>query len=151
VIEVATDGCCKGNPGPGGWGYVIKDGGGVCNSYYGGEENTTNNRMELKAFIEAVEALGTLDEDVPVTIYLDSQYVLKGATEWLKGWILKDWKTSQKKPVENKDLWQQVASLRPIWRNFDFVWVKGHDGHDLNEMADAAANKGFAEVVLGDW
>ncbi len=143
VVEIYTDGACKGNPGPGGWGVLLKTGG-TEKELYGGEPVTTNNRMELMAVIQALEAL---KRPCHVVLHADSQYVLKGITEWLAGWKAKGWKTASKQPVKNVDLWQRLDGLvnggghRIEWR-----WVKGHDGDPGNERADALANRGVDQV-----
>jgi len=136
-IIIYTDGACKGNPGPGGWGALL-----VCGEHerelFGGEPLTTNNRMELIAVIEALQALRS---QLPVTIYTDSQYVQKGITEWLAGWRARGWKTAARKPVKNADLWQQLADLADGFE-ISWRWVRGHAGHAGNERADALANRG---------
>jgi len=136
-ILIYTDGACKGNPGPGGWGALLVAGANE-KELYGGEANTTNNRMELMAVIEALSAL---KRPCQVVIHTDSQYVLKGITEWMSGWKAKGWKTASKAPVKNVDLWQaldEATSKHQIeWR-----WVKGHSGHAGNERADQLANRG---------
>jgi ribonuclease HI len=133
-----TDGACSGNPGPGGWGYVLQAAGQMREAN-GGAPATTNNRMELTAVIEVLRALSIPHH---LTIYTDSQYVLKGFTEWLPGWLRKGWRTAQGKPVENRDLWEAlVAAAQP--HTLAWVWVKGHAGHPLNERADALAVAGI--------
>ena len=136
-VTIYTDGACKGNPGPGGWGAWLATGGhekDLC----GGEKLTTNNRMELTAVIEA---LASLKRSCEVTIYTDSEYVRKGITEWIHGWKQRSWKTADRKPVKNAELWQRLDALRALhavhWR-----WVKGHSGDPGNERADALANRG---------
>ena len=149
MINVATDGACKGNPGPGGWGVAIfDDDNELMETGCGGELNTTNNRMELTAFIMACIDIDTQYSHEDVTIHIDSMYVLKGATEWLRGWRAKDYKG-----VKNEDLWRRVADLRHVWLNCEMKWVKGHSGDVFNEMADEMANKGCSAVMLGndDW
>jgi ribonuclease HI len=144
VVVIYTDGACKGNPGPGGWGAWLQSGGhekDLC----GGEVLTTNNRMELTAVIEA---LVSLKRSCDVTIYTDSEYVRKGITEWIHGWKLRGWKTADKKPVKNADLWQRLDALRALHK-VDWRWVKGHAGDPGNERADALANRGAAGEVLG--
>lgn len=140
-VVIYTDGACKGNPGPGGWGVLLQAGPHV-KELYGGERQTTNNRMELTAAIRAIEAM---KRPVSGKIYTDSQYVLKGINEWIHGWKRNGWKTSDKKPVKNADLWQlldaQVNQHKLVW-----VWVKGHSGHPENERADALANRGIDEL-----
>jgi len=141
-VEIFTDGACKGNPGTGGWGALLIAGE-HRKELFGGERNTTNNRMELKAVIEA---LGTLRRPCEVVVHTDSQYVQKGISEWIHGWKARGWKTAAKEPVKNVDLWQALdaaqAQHRIQWR-----WVKGHAGHDGNERADALANRGAASVM----
>ncbi|MFT5421520.1 MAG: ribonuclease HI [Candidatus Endobugula sp.] len=137
-IEIFSDGACKGNPGPGGWGALLRYGD-TEKSLCGGEKNTTNNRMELMA---AIEGLRSLKEICDVELTTDSQYVRKGITEWINNWKKNGWKTAARKPVKNADLWQQldeqVARHQVVWH-----WVKGHSGHRENEMADELANKGI--------
>jgi ribonuclease HI len=137
-IEIFSDGACKGNPGPGGWGALLRYGD-VEKSLCGGEKNTTNNRMELMA---AIEGLTSLKEACAVDLTTDSQYVRKGITEWITNWKKNGWKTAAKKPVKNADLWQrldeQVARHTVTWH-----WVKGHSGHRENEIADELANQGI--------
>ena len=148
-IEMFTDGACRGNPGPGGWGTLLRygshDSALACTEkeIFGGESNTTNNRMELMAAIQGLEAL---KNPCQVTLTTDSQYVLKGATEWMAGWKRKSWMTSAKKPVKNVDLWQRLDSaLSP--HNVEWQWVRGHTGHPENERADALANRGIDELL----
>ncbi len=134
MIEIYTDGACSGNPGPGGWGALLRWNGHE-KSLSGGAEDTTNNRMEMMAVIKGLEAL---TKPSAVTLYTDSKYVLQGATEWIEGWKAKNWVSSSKKPVKNKDLWEQIDSL--IQRhNVEFIWVKGHSGHEYNEFVDKLA------------
>jgi ribonuclease HI len=138
-IEIYTDGACKGNPGPGGWGVLLKAGG-TEKELFGGELATTNNRMELMAVIQALSALKRPCE---VTLFLDSQYVLKGITEWLPGWKSKGWRTASKQPVKNVELWQQLDALvQEGGHRIDWRWVRGHNGDPGNERADALANRG---------
>ena len=138
-IEIYTDGACKGNPGPGGWGVLLKAGG-TEKELFGGEMATTNNRMELMAVIQALSALKRPCE---VTLFLDSQYVLKGITEWLPGWKAKGWRTASKQPVKNVELWQQLDALvQQGGHQIDWRWVRGHNGDPGNERADALANRG---------
>ena len=138
-VEIYTDGACKGNPGPGGWGVLLRSGT-TQKELYGGEPSTTNNRMELMAVIQALEAL---KRPCAVTLYLDSQYVLKGITEWLPGWKAKGWKTASKQPVKNADLWRQLDDLvATSGHEVDWRWVRGHNGDPGNERADALANMG---------
>ncbi|HSV54524.1 MAG TPA: ribonuclease HI [Burkholderiaceae bacterium] len=144
-IEIYTDGACKGNPGPGGWGVLLKSGA-TQKELFGGELGTTNNRMELTAVIEALAALKRPCE---VTLYLDSEYVRKGITEWIHGWKAKGWRTAAKQPVKNVELWQRLDGLVASGgHKIDWRWVKGHAGDPGNERADALANKGV-EVALG--
>ena len=144
-VEIYTDGACKGNPGPGGWGVLLRSGT-TQKELYGGEPSTTNNRMELMAVIQALEAL---KRPCAVTLYLDSQYVLKGITEWLPGWKAKGWKTASKQPVKNVELWQALDELVARGgHRIDWHWVRGHDGDPGNERADELANRGV-EVALG--
>ena len=138
-VEIYTDGACKGNPGPGGWGVLMRSGA-TQKELYGGEPATTNNRMELMAVIQALEAL---KRPCAVTLYLDSQYVLKGITEWLPGWKAKGWKTASKQPVKNQELWQRLDELvAKSGHVVDWRWVRGHNGDPGNERADALANLG---------
>ena len=144
-IEIYTDGACKGNPGPGGWGVFLKSGA-TEKELFGGERETTNNRMEMMAVIEALKAL---KRPCKVALHIDSQYVLKGITEWIHGWKAKGWKTAAKEPVKNADLWQEMDALvQAGGHDIDWRWVKGHAGHPGNERADALANKGV-EKALG--
>jgi len=144
TVEIYTDGACKGNPGPGGWGVLMKSGS-VVKELHGGERNTTNNRMELLAVIRALEAL---KRPCHVLLHADSQYVLKGITEWLAGWKAKGWKTASKQPVKNVDLWQQLDALvNTSGHQIEWRWVKGHDGDPGNERADALANQGVAQYL----
>ncbi|MBZ1350578.1 ribonuclease HI [Alcaligenaceae bacterium LF4-65] len=141
AVEIWTDGACKGNPGPGGWGALLKLGA-VEKTLHGGEPLTTNNRMEMLAVIEA---LGALKRPCKVLLHVDSQYVMKGMTEWIHGWKQRGWRTADKKPVKNADLWQrmdeEVAKHSITWK-----WVKGHAGDPGNERADLLANRGVEEA-----
>ena len=138
-IEVFTDGACKGNPGPGGWGAWLKSAD-AQKELCGGELSTTNNRMEMMAVIEA---LSVLKRPCKVTLHVDSQYVLKGMTEWLPGWKAKGWKTASKQPVKNVELWQRLdAVVNNSGHQIEWRWVKGHAGNPGNERADALANRG---------
>ena len=144
-IVIYTDGACKGNPGPGGWGALLTAGS-TEKELFGGELGTTNNRMEMTAVIEALAAL---KKPSAVILYLDSQYVLKGITEWIHGWKARGWRTAAKAPVKNVDLWQKLdALLVSSSHSIDWRWVKGHNGDPGNERADALANKGV-ERALG--
>ena len=138
VVEVFTDGACKGNPGPGGWGVLLRSGTKE-KELWGGEAATTNNRMELTAVIRALEALKRPSR---VHLYTDSQYVQKGISEWIASWKRRGWKTAEKKPVKNEDLWRQLDELNAR-HEVEYRWVRGHDGHPENERADALANKGI--------
>ena len=138
TLEIFTDGACKGNPGPGGWGVLLRFGGQE-KELWGGERDTTNNRMELMAAIRGLEAL---KRPVSAKVYTDSQYVLKGISEWIHGWKRNGWKTADKKPVKNADLWQTLDSLARQHK-LEWIWVKGHAGHPENERADALANRGI--------
>jgi ribonuclease HI len=138
-VIIYTDGACKGNPGPGGWGVLLKAEG-VERELFGGEDLTTNNRMELMAVIEALRAL---KRPCDVTLFLDSEYVRKGITEWVKGWKARGWKTASKQPVKNVDLWQVLDDLvTNSPHHIEWRWVKGHAGDPGNERADALANRG---------
>lgn len=141
TVEIFTDGACRGNPGPGGWGALLRYDGHE-RELWGGEAQTTNNRMELMA---AIVALETLTRPCQVDITTDSEYVRKGITEWLKNWKQRGWKTSAKTPVKNAELWQRLdaAAARHHLR---WHWVKGHSGHPENERADALANRGIDEL-----
>lgn len=137
-VVAYTDGACKGNPGPGGWGAWLRWDGHekrLC----GGERNTTNNRMELTA---AIQALGALSQPCRVTLHTDSTYVMKGITEWMPGWKRKNWRTADGKPVKNVDLWQLLDTAR-LRHDVQWRWVKGHAGDEGNEMADRLANQGI--------
>ena len=140
-VEIFTDGACRGNPGPGGWGVVLRYGTNE-RELCGGEKDTTNNRMELTA---AIRALEVLKRPVNARVYTDSQYVLKGISEWIHGWKRNGWKTSDKKPVKNADLWQTLDALAKP-HELKWIWVKGHAGHPENERADALANRGIDEL-----
>ncbi len=137
-VELYTDGACSGNPGPGGWGALLIWGK-HRRELSGGEKATTNNRMELQAVIEGVRAL---KRRVPVTIYTDSVYVMKGITEWIHNWKARGWKTAAKQPVKNEDLWRQLDDVLQ-GHDVTWQWVKGHDGNPGNEAADALARAGI--------
>jgi ribonuclease HI len=137
VVEVYADGACKGNPGPGGWGVLLVAEGRE-RELHGGEPATTNNRMELTAVIRALEAL---PHGSRVRLYTDSQYVQKGMTEWIASWKRRGWRTADRKPVKNEDLWKHLEELARD-RQVAWHWVRGHNGHPGNERADALANKG---------
>ena len=137
-IEIFTDGACRGNPGPGGWGALLRYNG-VERELCGGEPDTTNNRMELSA---AIEGLRSLKERCTVTLTTDSVYVKSGITEWLDGWKKRNWKTAARKPVKNVDLWQELDEQNAR-HDVDWRWVKGHSGHRENEIADQLANRGI--------
>jgi len=142
-VEIYTDGACRGNPGPGGWGAVLMYGE-KRKEIFGGEANTTNNRMELMA---AIQALSALNRDCELTLYTDSQYVRKGITEWIINWKKRGWKTAAKKPVKNSDLWQQLDE-QVSRHQVHWVWVKGHAGNEGNELADDLANKGVDQITM---
>jgi len=140
-VALFTDGACRGNPGPGGWGVLLRYGDHE-RELYGGEPATTNNRMELRA---AIEGLKALREPCEVTLTTDSTYVMKGLTEWLPGWKARGWRTAGRKPVKNAELWQALdAEARR--HQVHWEWVKGHSGHEGNERADALANRGIEEL-----
>jgi ribonuclease HI len=143
AVLVFADGACKGNPGPGGWGAILRMGTRE-KEIYGGERATTNNRMELTAVIRALEAL---KRHCSVKVYTDSQYVQKGISEWLPQWKRRGWRTADKKPVKNDDLWRELDALAQQHK-VEWHWVRGHAGHVENERADALANRGV-ESVLG--
>lgn len=140
-VTIYTDGACKGNPGPGGWGAILFYGDKkkeIC----GGEPATTNNRMELMA---AIQALELLNRPCKIELHTDSQYVMKGIQEWIRGWKARGWKTADKSPVKNDDLWKRLDAARER-HDVDWRWVKGHAGHPLNERADALANEGLRKA-----
>lgn len=135
-MKIYTDGGCTGNPGPGGWGAVILRDGEDVVELSGGEKTTTNNRMELMAVISVLEAVIEADGlDIPIEIHTDSQYVQKGISEWMKGWIAKNWRTAAGKPVKNKDLWVRLKDLNDRM-DVAWYWVKGHAGNEWNERCD---------------
>lgn len=141
-VEIYTDGACRGNPGPGGWGVVLRFGE-HRKELSGGEIETTNNRMELMAVIEALRAL---KRPCRVVLHTDSQYVQKGITEWIHNWKKRGWKTADKKPVKNADLWKMLDETQSL-HEMDWRWVKGHAGHPENEKADQLANQGVDSVI----
>ena len=140
-VEIYTDGACRGNPGPGGWGALLRYGG-VERELYGGEPDTTNNRMELQA---AIQGLKALTRPCRVDLTTDSEYVRNGITRWLDGWKQKGWKTAAKKPVKNADLWLALDEENQR-HEVSWHWVKGHSGHEENERADQLANRGIDEL-----
>lgn len=141
-VIIHTDGACSGNPGPGGWGAILEFDGRE-KELFGGEPHTTNNRMELTA---AIEALSALKRPCTVELHTDSQYLRQGITSWIRGWKRNGWRTADKKPVKNVDLWQALDGLI-AQHQVDWRWVRGHAGHDLNERADALARKGMAPFL----
>jgi ribonuclease HI len=141
AVDIWTDGACSGNPGPGGWG-VILVAGEHRKELFGGEAETTNNRMELMAAISALEAL---KKPCDVTLHIDSQYVRQGITQWIHGWKKNGWKTADKKPVKNAELWQRLEEAASRHR-IDWRWVKGHAGDPMNERADELAREGIRSV-----
>jgi ribonuclease HI len=142
-VEAWTDGACRGNPGPGGWGVLLRYKGNE-KTLYGAERETTNNRMELMA---AIQALESLTRQCKVQLTTDSQYVQKGITEWLPNWKRRGWKTAAKKPVKNVDLWQRLDKA-VAEHDVEWHWVRGHSGHPENEQADALANQAIDEMLL---
>ncbi|MCS6764125.1 MAG: ribonuclease HI [Candidatus Protistobacter heckmanni] len=138
-VRIYTDGACKGNPGPGGWGALLVYGEHE-KELFGGEPNTTNNRMELLAVIRSLEAL---KQPCKIEVYTDSQYVQKGISEWIKGWKARNWLTAAREPVKNADLWRELDALRQN-HEVSWHWVRGHNGHPGNERADQLANRGVA-------
>ena len=144
-VTIYTDGACSGNPGPGGWGAVMISGGHrkeIC----GGELATTNNRMELMAAIQALEAL---KRPCRVELHTDSQYVRNGIREWIHSWKARGWKTADRKPVKNEDLWKRLDAAR-LRHEVEWHWIKGHAGHEFNERADELARQGMAEVLAAN-
>lgn len=142
-VEAFTDGACRGNPGPGGWGVLLRYNGHE-KRLHGGEPETTNNRMELMAAIQALESLSRPCE---VHLTTDSTYVQKGISEWLANWKARGWKTAAKKPVKNVDLWQRLDAAVQRHPRVHWHWVKGHSGHDENEIADELANQGIDDML----
>jgi len=145
AVEIYADGACKGNPGPGGWGVLLRAKGRE-RELHGGEPHTTNNRMELTAVIEA---LACLKRNCKVRLYTDSQYVQKGISQWIHDWKRRGWRTADRKPVKNADLWRQLDELAR-GHQVEWHWVKGHAGHPGNERADALANLGIAGLRMED-
>lgn len=141
-VEIHTDGACRGNPGPGGWGAVLRSGG-VEKEIWGGEPATTNNRMELTAAIRALEAL---HRRCRVDLFTDSEYLRRGISEWLTDWKRRGWRTADRKPVKNDDLWRRLDELARL-HDVHWHWIKGHAGHDDNERADRLANRGVDEIL----
>ena len=137
MIKIYTDGACKGNPGPGGWGALIIEGN-TKNEIFGGQANTTNNRMEILAVIMALKSINTENQ---ITVFTDSTYVQKGISEWIGKWKINGWRTSNNKEVKNKDLWVELDNLT-IHLKISWAWVKGHSGHSENDRADYLANQG---------
>ena len=143
-VVVHTDGACRGNPGPGGWGAILHSRG-FEKELWGGELATTNNRMELRGAIAALEAL---NKPCRVELHTDSQYVMKGITQWISGWKARGWRTADKSPVKNVDLWQRLDAARAR-HTVDWRWIKGHAGHEFNERADELARRGMLETLGG--
>lgn len=144
-VEIHTDGACRGNPGPGGWGALLRSGGRE-KEIWGGDPATTNNRMELTAAIRALEALKT---PCRVQLYTDSEYLRKGITVWMADWKRRDWRTADRKPVKNVDLWMRLDELAAR-HQVNWHWVRGHSGHADNERADELANRGVDEALVVD-
>lgn len=144
TVEIFTDGACRGNPGPGGWGVVLRWKGRE-KILYGGEEQTTNNRMELLAAIKGLEAL---TRPCQVIVTTDSRYLQQGVTEWLPNWKRRQWKTASGNPVKNKDLWQRLDVAVARHRQVEWRWTRGHEGHPENERADRLANRGIDELKI---
>jgi ribonuclease HI len=144
TVEIYTDGACKGNPGPGGWGVLMRSAGHV-KELHGGEPHTTNNRMEMTAVIRALQAL---KRPCKVKLHTDSKYVQQGISVWIHDWKRRGWKTADKKPVKNVDLWTQLDEL-VAQHDIEWIWVRGHAGHEGNERADALANLGVVQVGSG--
>ena len=142
MVDMYADGACKGNPGPGGWGVLLREGGHE-KEMCGGEAQTTNNRMELTAVIEGLLSLA---RHSTVRVYTDSQYVQKGISEWIHGWKRRGWLTADRKPVKNEDLWRRLDEVARM-HDVTWHWVKGHAGHPENERADALANKGIPQEI----
>jgi ribonuclease HI len=142
AVLIYTDGACRGNPGPGGWGAILISGG-HRKEMCGGDLSTTNNRMELMAAIQALEAL---KKPCKVELHTDSQYVKNGVTQWIHGWKARGWRTADKSPVKNEDLWKRLDAARSR-HQVDWRWVKGHAGHELNELADELARRGMRQEL----
>ena len=142
IVEIYTDGACKGNPGVGGWGALLRYGGRT-REIYGGERLTTNNRMELMGVIRALEAL---KKPSRLRVHTDSQYVQLGISRWIHDWKRRGWRTADRKPVKNEDLWRRLDELAGR-HDIEWIWVKGHAGHDGNERADELANMGAKGVT----
>ena len=142
VVDIFTDGACKGNPGVGGWGALLRNKG-VERELFGGERDTTNNRMELMGAISALEAL---TRHCQVRLHTDSKYVMQGITEWIDNWKKRGWKTADKKPVKNEDLWRRLDAIAAR-HEIEWIWVKGHAGHEGNERADVLANRGVEMIM----
>jgi len=141
-VDIYTDGACSGNPGPGGWGAILRTGGKE-KELFGGEAGTTNNRMEMTAVIRALQALKRPSR---VRVHTDSQYVQKGCSEWLPNWKKRGWKTASKQPVKNEDLWRELDSLM-AQHQIEWLWVRGHAGHVENERADELARRGIKALT----
>ena len=144
-VQIYTDGACRGNPGPGGWGVLLRYEN-IEKTFYGGELQTTNNRMELVAVIEGLSAL---KQPCRVTLISDSSYVLKGVEKWMPSWKERGWRTAAKKPVKNVDLWRKL-DVAMEHHQIDWQWVKGHSGHPENELADKLANLGVDELLVSN-
>jgi ribonuclease HI len=142
IVEIYTDGACKGNPGTGGWGALL-GWNGKTRELYGGEAHTTNNRMEMTAVIRALEALTPKSR---VRLHTDSKYVQQGISEWIHSWKKRGWRTADRKPVKNEDLWRRLDELAGV-HEIEWLWVRGHDGNPGNERADELANLGVAQVA----
>lgn len=142
-VVIYTDGACRGNPGPGGWGAILIAANGATKELCGGDLATTNNRMELMAAIQALEAL---KKPCKVELHTDSTYVMKGISEWIRSWKARGWKTAAKDPVKNEDLWRRLDEARAR-HDVDWRWVKGHAGHELNERADELARLGMKQLL----
>jgi ribonuclease HI len=144
IVEIFTDGACKGNPGVGGWGVLLRTRGKE-REMYGGEAHTTNNRMELMG---AIAALEVLSRPCHIKLHTDSKYVQQGISEWVHGWKQRGWKTSSKQPVKNEDLWRRLDDAAGRHK-IEWIWVKGHAGHAENERADQLANRGVEDILNG--